>query len=168
MTGTKAALTAEADQERLSRKAEKQLEITARYEAELAALEAEPLDLTPKSTSYTQTLSPVIRPQSPIYITSDSKPEFLQNLSQSLPSTVRGLYRSPLWRAILCCLSRVFLLSRLYSNTCRHLFFANPAEIRNSQGKRNLKRDERLNAKRYLSQQERRSKNLSALILPLN
>ncbi len=87
---------------------------------------------------------------------------------KSLPSTVRGIYRSPLWRDILCCLSRVFLLLQLYSNTRRHLFFANPAKIGNSQGKRNLKRDERLNAKRYLSQQERRLKNPSALILPLN
>ncbi len=62
MTGTKAAFAAEADQERLSRKAVKQLEVTARYEAELAALEAKPLDHTPKNTSYAQNLSPVILP----------------------------------------------------------------------------------------------------------
>ena len=99
MTGTEAALAAEADQERLSRKAEKQLEITARYEAELAALEAEPLDHTPKSTSHTQTLSPVIRPQSPIHITSDSEPEFPQNLSQiSSVNSERSLPQSPVAR----------------------------------------------------------------------
>ena len=85
-----------------------------------------------------------------------------------LPSTVRDLCRSYLWRAILFCLSRVSFLSRLYSNTHRHLFFTNPAEIGNSPGKQNLKIDEKLNGRKYLSQQKKRMKNTSALILPLN
>lgn len=44
MTGTEAAIAAEADKIRAHRKAEKQLEIKAKYEAELAALDA---DLSP-------------------------------------------------------------------------------------------------------------------------
>lgn len=58
------------------------MKFTARYEAELAALEAEPLDHTPKSECHSPTLSPVILPQSPIHSMSNSKLEFPQNLSQ--------------------------------------------------------------------------------------
>ena len=40
MTGTEAAVAAEADEVRACRRAKKELEIKAKYEAELAALDA--------------------------------------------------------------------------------------------------------------------------------
>lgn len=57
MTGTEAAIAAEADKIRAHRKADKQFEIKAKYEAELAALDADssppqlkPLPLLPVTT----------------------------------------------------------------------------------------------------------------------
>ena len=48
MTDTEAALAEEADRERALRKIQREREIKDRYEAELAALEAESPDNTPK------------------------------------------------------------------------------------------------------------------------
>lgn len=76
-------------------------------------------------------------------------------------STVMGFYISSLCRAILCYLNLVFL----YLNNCRRLF-ANPIERKDRQGRQNLNKEEKPSAKLYQSQKERRSKNLSALILP--
>lgn len=75
ITGTEAALAEEADRERSLRKIQREREIKDRYEAELAALEVESPDDTPKNKSLMQDLSPTIRPLSPIHITSDSDQE---------------------------------------------------------------------------------------------
>lgn len=82
MTGTEAALAEEADRERALHKIQREREIKERYEAEIAALEAESPDNIPKNKSPAQDLSPTIRPLLPIHIMSDSDQEFPDNALQ--------------------------------------------------------------------------------------
>ena len=69
MTGTEAAIAAEADKTRARRKAEKQLEIKAKYEAELAALDA---DSSPPQLKPLFSLPSTTPPRYPVFSQSET------------------------------------------------------------------------------------------------
>lgn len=76
MTGTEATIAAEADKARASRKAEKQFEIKAKYEAELAALDA---DSSPPQLKPLLSLPVTTPPRYPVY----PQPESSHSIQQA-------------------------------------------------------------------------------------